>query len=71
MAPAKLRKVLRWGHIMVALLLGAYLYSPLSANPTFAAIVLYGVVPLMGVSGVWMWRQAWIARMLGGGGSAS
>ncbi len=68
MGPAQLRKTLRWGHIVASLLLGTYLYSPLSANPTFAAFILYAVFPLMGLSGVLMWNQAKVARLFSGGG---
>ena len=65
MTPVTLRKTLRWGHIVAALVVGAYLYSPLSANPVFAAFVLYAVFPLMAVSGVWMWKQGAIAKLFG------
>lgn len=66
MSQPALRNVLRWGHIVASLLLGTYLYSPLSADPTFAAITLYVAFPFMAVSGVWMWKQGAIARLFSG-----
>ena len=69
MSPATLRKVLRWGHMAASLVLGAYLYSPWSADPVFAAIVHYAVFPLMALSGLWMWNQGRIARLFRSGGS--
>lgn len=67
MSQALLRKLLRWLHIIASLALGTYLYSPWSSNPLFSAVTLYGVFPLMGLTGLWMWNQGWIARALGGG----
>lgn len=63
MKPVVVRRILRWGHIIASGLLGAYLYSPWSANPTFSAIVLYVAFPAMAVSGLWMWNQGRIARL--------
>ena len=65
MAPATLRRTLRWGHIVASLVLGTYLYSPWSQQPAFAAVVLYGVFPFMALSGLWMWNQGRIARLFG------
>lgn len=66
MTQATLRKILRWGHIIASFVLGTYLYSPWGAEPAFKAVVLYGVFPLMALSGVWMWKQGWIARRFAG-----
>ncbi len=63
MTPATLRKILRCGHIIASFVLGTYLYSPWGEEPGFKAVVLYGVFPLMALSGVWMWKQGWIARL--------
>lgn len=64
MSPTGLRHTLRWVHIVTAALIGTYLYSPWSANPVFAAVTLYGVFPLMGLTGIAMWQQGRLARLL-------
>ena len=64
MSPTGLRRTLRWVHIVTAALIGTYLYSPWSADPVFAAVTLYGVFPLMGLTGIAMWQQGRLARLL-------
>lgn len=65
MSPTKLRKILTWGHFIAALIVGAYLYSPLSADPAFEAITLYAVFPMMAVSGIVMWNMSRVIRVFG------
>jgi hypothetical protein len=66
MTPAVTRRVLRWGHLAASGTIGLYLYSPWSADPIISAVVLYGVFPVMAVSGLWMWNQGLINRWLKG-----
>lgn len=60
----RLRQILRWAHLFEAGFLGLYIYSPLHADPLWTDIVRFGVFPLAGLSGVWMWQQARISRSL-------
>ncbi len=64
MTPIKLRQTLRWIHIVGGLIVGTYLYAPWSADPAFTAVTLYGVVPLLGLSGIAMWQQGRISRWM-------
>lgn len=64
MSPTTFRRTLRWTHIATSAVVGTYLYSPWSSDPTFAAITLYGVFPLMGLTGLAMWQQGRLARWL-------
>lgn len=64
MSPTTLRRTLRWTHIATSAVIGTYLYSPWSSDPVFAAITLYGVFPLMGLTGLAMWQQGRLARWL-------
>ncbi|MEL6920027.1 MAG: hypothetical protein AAFO77_03245 [Pseudomonadota bacterium] len=64
MTASTVRRTLRWVHIATSLVIGTYLYSPWSSDPTFSAITLYGVFPLMGLSGLAMWQQGRLARLL-------
>jgi hypothetical protein len=49
-------------HLVLSLLLGAFVYSPLREVSAFAAVVQLLVFPAMTLSGVWMWQQGRIAR---------
>lgn len=60
-----LRRALRWTHIVVAFVLGAFLYSPLAADPAFATLTKFVAFPAMALSGIIMWQQGRIARLLG------
>ena len=64
MRPTVLRQGLRWVHLGGAAILGTYLYSPWGADPTFHAIVAYGVFPAMALTGVILWQQRWLNRLL-------
>ncbi|MEL6582576.1 MAG: hypothetical protein AAFQ36_01975 [Pseudomonadota bacterium] len=64
MSAATVRVSLRWFHIVGGLLVGTYLYSPWSANEAFTAITLYAVVPALGLSGLAMWKQGRLMRLI-------
>ncbi|MBL3705672.1 hypothetical protein GI582_23500 [Sulfitobacter sp. BDSS02] len=53
-----MRKPFRYTHLAVALLIGAYVYSPtLSSNLAFQALIQFGVFPIIALSGIAMWQQ--------------
>ncbi|KLN63889.1 hypothetical protein ZX61_17280 [Vibrio sp. VPAP30] len=58
------RLVLRWTHILCALLVGAALYSPLKANESFMWVILFALLPLVALTGVLMWKQGKVMQML-------
>ena len=58
------RDLLRWVHIVLAIALGTWIYSPLRGMPTADAVVMFGVFPGLGVAGVVLWQQARVRRML-------
>jgi hypothetical protein len=64
MSNKQFRIFVRWAHIIEAAIIGTYLYSPWSANPVFSAITLYVVFPLMALSGVLMWQQPRVMKLL-------
>lgn len=64
MTSSTLRSFVRWFHIGVALVLGIYIYSPLRIDPFWTDIVRFGVIPLATVTGVWLWKQGRIAKLL-------
>jgi len=59
-----MRKPLRYAHLVVGLLIGAYVYSPtLSSNLAFAAFIQFAVFPIIVLSGLAMWQQARLIRL--------
>ncbi len=64
MAPTTVRRTLRWVHIATAGIVGTYLYAPWSADPVFSAITLYGVFPAMALTGVAMWQQGRLMKLM-------
>lgn len=70
MTAASLRVSLRWFHIVGGLIVGTYLYSPWSANAAFTALTLYVVVPALVLSGLAMWKQGALMRLLRRSGAA-
>ncbi len=64
MTATSLRTYLRWFHIIAGLTIGTYLYSPWSANTAFTALILYVVTPALVLSGLAMWKQGVIMRIL-------
>ncbi len=64
MTPMDVRKTFRWVHIICALALGIYLYSPWGANALFSRAILYGATPLLGLTGLLMWRFGSVLNLL-------
>jgi len=62
MNPATARRALRSLHIVGSVVLGVYLYAPWGSEPAFRAVVLFGVFPALGASGVAMWLWPHIVR---------
>ena len=50
------RSLVRWLHLLGAALIGTFIYSPWDDVAWFAALVKWGVVPVLTLSGLWMWQ---------------
>jgi hypothetical protein len=60
-----MRQSLRTAHLVVAALIGAYVYSPsLSGNAAFQALIQFGVFPVIAFSGIAMWQQARLKKLM-------
>jgi len=57
------RLILRWSHITVVLFLGAYFYSPLPELSWSKPLIQYAIIPYALLSGVAMWKQAWVMKL--------
>lgn len=58
-----LRNILRAIHLVVAGLIGAYLYSPLGEMEWFAILVRATVLPVLVMTGLSMWQMPFIAKL--------
>lgn len=60
----KVRWFLRVVHLAFALLVGAMVYSPLGENYWFSLLTLYFFIPVLGVTGLFMWKQSVLMKYL-------
>lgn len=58
MSEAKLRTVLRWVHITSGLVIMCYIYAPFGEKTQFQVFVRFVVVPVIALTGVWIWKFA-------------
>ena len=59
-----MRQWIRSLHLVSAVLLGTFIYSPWSSDPTFAAAVRWIGFPLLAASGLFLWRGHLLLRTL-------
>ena len=52
----QLRTILRWIHIIVAIPIYGYIYSPFDKLPQYAPPTRFIFFPVMAVTGLWMWK---------------
>ena len=57
------RTIFRWIHIVFSIPILGYIYSPFDKIPQYAAPTRYVFVPIMIVSGLWMWKGHVVRRM--------
>ena len=58
------RLIFRWIHIVFSIPILGYIYSPFEEIPKYAPRVRFVVVPLMLLSGVWMWKGHVLRRLI-------
>jgi hypothetical protein len=58
------RSILRWIHIAFSIPVLGYIYSPFEEIPKYAARVRFVVVPVMLLSGFWMWKGHVLQRLI-------
>jgi len=64
MTEATKRSIFRWIHIVCGIPILGYIYSPFEEIPKYAARVRFVVVPVMLLSGFWMWKGHVLRRLL-------
>ena len=67
MKEATKRSILRWIHIVFRIPILGYIYSPFEELPKYAGRVRFVVIPVMLLSGLWMWKGHVLRRLLSKG----
>ena len=58
------RSILRWIHIVFAIPILGYIYSPFDKLPSYAFRTRFVFVPMMVLSGLWMWKGHVVRRLI-------
>jgi hypothetical protein len=64
MSQAIQRSIVRWIHIVFSIPILGYIYSPFEEIPKYAPRVRFVVVPVMLLSGLWMWKGHLVRRLI-------
>ena len=57
------RSIFRWIHIVFAIPIIGYIYSPFEAIPQYAPVVRFVAVPAIVLTGLWMWKGHVLRRL--------
>jgi len=63
MSSATKRSIVRWIHIVLGIPIVGYIYSPFDQIPNYAAITRFVYVPVLVLSGLWMWKGHVVLRL--------
>ena len=61
------RIIIRWIHLVLAIPIIGYIYSPFEELPNYAPVTRYIALPVMVVTGLWMWKGHWVRRLFSKG----
>ena len=64
MKEATKRSIFRWIHIVFSIPILGYIYSPFEEIPKYAARVRFVFVPVLVLSGLWMWKGHVVRRLI-------
>jgi predicted tellurium resistance membrane protein TerC len=64
MTAATNRSILRWTHIVLSIPTIGYVYSPFEELPNYAPVVRYVSIPVLVLTGLWMWKGDALRRLL-------
>jgi hypothetical protein len=57
------RSVFRWIHIVCSIPIIGYIYSPFDAIPDYAPATRFVFLPVMVLTGLWMWKGHVVRRL--------
>ena len=63
MSSAAKRSIFRWIHIILGIPIIGYIYSPFDQIPNYAPATRFVFVPLLVLSGLWMWKGYAVRRL--------
>jgi len=58
------RSVFRWIHLVFSIPILGYIYSPFDQIPNYAPATRFVFVPVLVLSGLWMWKGHVVRRLL-------
>lgn len=58
------RSILRWTHLVLSIPIIGYVYSPFEEIPNYAAPTRCVFVPLLILTGLWMWKGHAVRRLI-------
>jgi hypothetical protein len=64
MSPGASRTVLRWIHLVFSIPIIGYVYSPFEEIPNYATPTRYVFLPVLVVTGLWMWKGHVVRRLI-------
>jgi hypothetical protein len=59
------RKIIRWVHILLSIPVLGYIYGPVATLTYPALATKFIFLPVIVLSGFWLWKGHWIKRQLG------
>jgi hypothetical protein len=60
---ATTRIIFRWTHIVMAIPIAGYVYSPFDQLPNYAPVVRFVAIPVLILTGLWMWKGHLLRRI--------
>jgi hypothetical protein len=57
------RMIFRWIHIVFAIPIAGYVYSPFEQLPNYAPVVRFVSIPVLVLTGLWMWKGHVLRRL--------
>ena len=64
MKEAAKRSIFRWIHLVFAIPIIGYVYSPFEELPNYAPVVRFVAIPALGLTGLWMWKGHVLRRLI-------
>ena len=58
------RSIFRWIHLILAIPILGYIYSPFDKIPQYAPATRFVFVPVLVFSGLWMWKGHFLRRLI-------
>ena len=64
MSESTKRAIFRWLHLIFAIPILGYIYSPFEEIPNYAPAVRFFFVPVIVLAGLWMWKGHAVRRLI-------